>query len=63
MIESAYSGIVEYKDSIAWAEEEIAYIEEQYSGECYKEAGKVLFTVMKVALCAKAEDTIYCMFE
>ena len=63
MIESAYSGMVEYKDSIAWAEAAVANIEEQYSGEFYKEAGKVLFTLMKVALCAKTEDTIYCMFE
>lgn len=55
--------MVEYKDSIAWAEAAVANIEEQYSGEFYKEAGKVLFTVMKVALCAKTEDTIYCMFE
>ena len=60
MIESAYGGIMNYSELIAWAEEATAYIDEQYSGECYKETGQTLFAVMKAALCVKAGEMIYC---
>ena len=60
MIESAYGGLMNYNELIAWAEEATAYIDEHYSGECNKETGQTLFAVMKVALCVKAGEMVYC---
>lgn len=60
MIESAYGGLMNYNELIAWAEEATAYIDEHYSGECNKETGQTLFVVMKAALCVKAGEMVYC---
>ena len=60
IVESAHSGIIGYDELIEWAEEATNYIDDYYSGECYKEHGQALFSVMLAALHAKNGSMILC---
>lgn len=60
IVKSAHSGIIGYDELVLWAEEATRYIDEYYSGECYKEPGQALFAVMLAALHVKNGDMVLC---
>lgn len=60
IVKSAHNGIIGYDELIIWAEEATRYIDEYYSGECYKDPGQALFAVMLAALHTKFGEMILC---